>query len=484
MKRWFWVVCLCVGIGVSTGLQPPSAHAADITDVADSFDYDNKNPFDFRFRVSYSLMNTSATIAREKVLQRKKQFFEYFPELKVTHVRHTMNLRAAIGLYKDLELNFTLPLILSETFNSSLTPEAIKDGSSLRQEGIASANDIERKRTSVLGDIKLGLRWGIYNNERDPFRATWVLGFTWTAPSGSFWNPNDPNTLTNGGGVGRGSHILSWHIALSKRLSIFEPYVKVWYSLFVTDPAIREQSVDQQWLKAQQGLQQSYAAAALKAQQVAATLPDVTAEQKRAREAKLQEAELYKERSNQKSRFIKNAKEQGLAPSHQAGFLLGTEIIFWERPSHQQKIWLDLRLTGTAQFEGRGFTIVTEILADYKPTVTVNDPAAGIINRQIPSRASVITDYEQNFTVLFQPAVHFRLGKYGYLRMQGTFGHTFAFFLTRAKRGIDKNGNGFVDLNTDEVHPFHVRELDGIGKRLQQRDTFIWALQFSGGITF
>jgi len=96
----------------------------------------------------------------------------------------------------------------------------------------------------------------------------------------------------------------------------------------------------------------------------------------------------------------------------------------------------------------------------------------------------VITDHEHYFTILFQPAFHFLLGKYGFLRLQGAFGHTFAHFLTHAKRGVDQNGNGFVDLNTDEVHPFHVRELDGIGKRIQQRGTFIWSVQFYGGVTF
>ncbi len=478
MKRWFLGAWFCLGLVVLSALHVPVSHAADITDVADSFDYDNKNVFDFRFRVSYQYMNTSAVIGRERVLQTQQQFFEYFPELRVTHIRHTMNMRAAIGLYKDLELNLTIPLILSETFNSSLTPEAQRDGSSLRRDGIVSADDIERQRTTIFGDMKLGLQWGILNDERDPYSATWVIGMTWTMPTGWVWNPNDPNTLANGGGVGRGAHVLTWHIALSKRLSVFEPYVKVWYSLFITDPFFREQSVYQDWLQAQQGIQQSYTAAAQQAKQEAETL---TGDRKI---AKQQEAQLFQQRADQKSRFISNATDNGLAPSHQAGFVMGTEIVFWERPSRQQKIFMDLRFIGIAQFEGRGFTMLTDIIADYRPTQTVNGPPNDLNGLQVPARASAIMDHEHYFTMMFQPAVHFVLGKYGFLRLEGMFGTTLPFFLTYAKRGVDTNGNGFVDLNTDEVYPFHTRELDGIGKRVQQRDTFIWALQFYAGIQF
>lgn len=478
MKRWFLGAWFFVGLGVLSALLAPVSHAADITDVADSFDYDNKNVFDFRFRVSYEFMSTSAVIGRERVLQPQEQFFEYFPELRVTHIRHTMNMRAAIGIYKDLELNLTLPLILSETFYSSLTPEAQRDGSTLRQEGIVSADDIERRRTTILGDMKLGLQWGILNDSRDPYSATWVIGMTWTMPTGWVWNPNDPNTLPNGGGVGRGAHVLTWHIALSKRMSVFEPYVKIWYSLFITDPFFRQQSVDQEWLQAQQGIQQSYAAAAQQAAQEAEAL---TGDRKI---AKQQESQLFQQRAEQKSRFINNATENGLAPSHQAGFVMGTEIILWERPSRQQKIVLDFRFTGQAQFEGRGFTIFTDIIADYKPRQTINGPPNDLNGREVPTRASAIMDHEHYFTMMFQPAVHFHLGKYGFLRLEGMFGTTLPFFLSYAKRGVDNNGNGFVDLNTDEVYPFHTRELDGIGKRVQQRDTFTWALQFYAGIQF
>lgn len=477
MKQWFWVVCLCMGWMLGGGF-PSLSHAADITDVADSFDYDNQNPFDFRFRISYEFMNTSATVARERVLQPKLQYFEYYPELLVNHTRHTMNMRASVGLYRDLELHFTIPLVLSETFRSSLTPEAKKDGSSLRQDGVVSADEITRQRTSILGDMQLGIQWGIFNDHRDPHVATWVIGFTWTMPTGWVWNPNDPNTLLNGGGVGRGAHVLTFHTALSKRISIFEPYVKIWYSAFVTDKFFRQQSVDTAWLQAQKEIQTSYAGAAQKAELEAATL---TGDRKI---EKQQEAQLFKQRADQKTLFINNATNNGLAPSHQAGFTVGTEIIFWERPANQQKILLDLRLIGTAQFEGRGFTLFTDIIADYKPTETIGGPPADLNNKQIPARASMITDHEHYFTLLFQPAVHFYLGKYGFLRFEGLFGYTFPFFLTHAKRGVDNNGNGFVDLNTDEVYPFYVHNLDGIGKRVQQRNTFIWALQFYAGLTF
>ena len=94
-----------------------NARAAHITDVSDSFDYENKNPFDFRIQILYRFFQESATIAREKgVSTPDSQFFDYMPEFSAKHTRHVLLFNPKIGLYKDLELSLTIPLVLFESF--------------------------------------------------------------------------------------------------------------------------------------------------------------------------------------------------------------------------------------------------------------------------------------------------------------------------------------------------------------------------------
>jgi hypothetical protein len=445
-------------------------HGAFITDIADSFDYENNNVFDFRLRISYEFTNESATLAREKP-HPTAQYFTYFPEYNITHVRHSMVLRAAIGLYKDLELNLHLPLIFFEGFYGNISPQAQKEGSTLRQQNIVKSDSYEGKHTSILGDMSLGFRWGIFNDSRTPYRATWEIGMAWTIPTGKVWDPSDPNIKSSGGGVGRGSHVLTWHTTLSKRVQFLEPYVKIWYSLFLVDQKTSEQMILPDWLQAQTELYNDLLQSAAALKQEAAQL---SGEDK---DKKLAEATVVQDRAEHKQRTIKNAKEQALDPSHQAGFILGSEFILWENKAKAQRIAFDLRFVGIAQFEGRDYTILTGLFADFRPAGTE-------LGKDVPLRASLITDHEQKFTIMMQPAFQFHIGQYGYIRLESKFGYTFPFFVTHAKRGIDKNMNGFVDLHTDEVYPFHVRELDGVGKRIQQNNTFIWAIQFYGGLTF
>lgn len=455
-----------------------AAYAAEITDVADSFDKENNNPFDARFELSYQLFTQSANIYREKA-HPTLQYFCYgtengctnAPEFSVNHIRHQLNFRLAIGLYKDLELFVNIPLILYESIFTSITDAAKQNGSSLRNDGIVSADQLESRHTSVFGDMSLGFRWAPFNDYRDPTVATWVLGVSWTFPSGAMWNPleyttdpNNPNIL-NGGGVGTGTHRLSISFTWSKRLLFADPYIQVQANLhFVPDGGLRTNLVDPNWLTAQRQL-----LADLQQQASAATDPTTR--------------ESLTRRANQKQIFINNAIEQSLSVLYQGMLVMGSEFVFWENKMQERKLFLDLRFVLFATFQGRSPTIFTDAISNYRPTYK----EGGI---DVPERASLITDHEDYFTMYFQPALHFKIAKYGYIRLQGQFGSTLPFFLTRAKRGQDLpdpvtgRKNGFIDLGTAEVYPFHTRSLDGIGKRIQQRDTLIASFMAYAALTF
>src|SRR5581483_7278507 len=96
-----------------------AARAADITDVASSFEEGNR--FDFRFRVRYDHLQKSASVKREIAAGDATGVFK---DLAYSEVRDSLALRAELGLYHDLMLSFELPVILNEqetlSFDQSL----------------------------------------------------------------------------------------------------------------------------------------------------------------------------------------------------------------------------------------------------------------------------------------------------------------------------------------------------------------------------
>lgn len=464
----YFLCALLLGLVVSSA----PAHAADITDVADAFDKENNNPFDLRIQISYELLSQSANIYREKA-HPTEQYFCYgaengctnYPEFGISHFRHTMNLRLAVGLFKDLELFLNVPLVIYESVFSTITPEARQSGSSLLSEGIVQAEQMESRHTSVFGDMSLGFRWAPSNDYRDPTTSTWVLGLHWTFPTGAVWNPltlkpdaQNGNILTDGG-VGSGMHRLTLSFAWSKRMMFADPYIRVQIHLsLASDEQLREGLLDPAWLSAQRSLVQVLQGEALKA----------TTQEARERFTRL---------ANDKQSYISKAIQNSITLLYQAELAMGSEFVFYENTMRNIKIALDTRFVIFGTFQGRSPVLFQDMMANYRPTGTER----GV---QVPLRASLITDHEAFFTIYFQPALSFKLGKYAYIRIEGKFGTTLPFLFTRAQRGTDDNKNGFVDLQTDEVYPYHTRNLDGVGKRLQQRDSVLASFLFHAGLTF
>ncbi|MEM1010224.1 MAG: hypothetical protein AAGJ35_14615, partial [Myxococcota bacterium] len=262
MRRWLrsdahrWLsAVLMVFLGLGTILCLSSnSDAAFVTDITDSFDFKNKRPFGFRLLVSYDLQVSSATIAREYCRVSSDpayarscrtpprsvrtpyddRFFSNAPEFDLARVRHAMNIQAFIGLYKDLDIFVRIPIVFSDNTTIRNSSDPRFGNATLVKEGIVpsrilSGGEATARHTLGLGDLSLGIRWAAFNNARDRSKATWVLGFDWTIPTGEVWTPGDPRIFSNdgpGGGVGRGTHVLHFYTTLSKRLGPFDPYVQ------------------------------------------------------------------------------------------------------------------------------------------------------------------------------------------------------------------------------------------------------------------
>src|SRR5437588_3583049 len=109
-------VWLLLSVGVMCAAGPLAradgpTNPVDLTDVASSFDDNNK--FDFRFRVRYDHTEKRAAIKRE-LEQAGQTTLQLFKDLVYQSHRDQVSLRAEVGLYHDLMLSFELPIIIEQ----------------------------------------------------------------------------------------------------------------------------------------------------------------------------------------------------------------------------------------------------------------------------------------------------------------------------------------------------------------------------------
>jgi hypothetical protein len=205
---------------------PTSVVAADFTAVSSSAD--KGDPFDGTLTVRYDWALRQSRISREFVCTPGLPGCPARPttvtrsELDASRVQHTMTIDARIGLYHDLELFASLPLVLGDTTslgfaggvdgtNSTVNPAF---GPSLFQ-----ADQTGRNRTG-LGDLTVGLRWAPACQWRNAYQPTVLPGVSYTAPTGAI------RRATNAA-VGMGLHTLKFDVAASRRILFAEPYFGV-----------------------------------------------------------------------------------------------------------------------------------------------------------------------------------------------------------------------------------------------------------------
>lgn len=210
---------------------PSAAHAVEVTDVLDAADDQNGDPFDFAVRLRFTTEQRRSSIAREtkcvssdqlgsQMCPRGSQYL-YAKELDYERVRNTLNIDLRAGVYKDLELYITAPVVIGDDWqhkfasgvsqrNSSILPPSSRDA--------LFAVPFQSTPRSGLGDMRFGVRWAPFNYERDRSQPTWVFGVEYTAPTGTPMKANK-------NGVGQGLHEVSFYTTISRRaLQIFEPF--------------------------------------------------------------------------------------------------------------------------------------------------------------------------------------------------------------------------------------------------------------------
>ncbi|MFL5343398.1 MAG: hypothetical protein ACJ8AT_01325 [Hyalangium sp.] len=225
---------------------PLAASAADITRIASSFDEDD--PFDLFIDVGFE-----RTQSREKIVREQLAGTELQEASEVWHkaVDSRLNLKLAIGLYKDLEFSFGLPLILQQNdsynfvsgtndANSTIVNNCLNPDGTLSSTACPSSlfTIPQTSKRGGLGNMHFGMAYAFFNQQRDDTKPMWLVGLDYEAPTAKVRDPSEDNTaVTNTkGNVGDGVHKYTFYTSLSRKMGVAEPYFKASYTLPVLGP--------------------------------------------------------------------------------------------------------------------------------------------------------------------------------------------------------------------------------------------------------
>ncbi len=433
-----------------------AAQAAELTDVASSFD--DGNTFDFRLRARYDHTEKRAQIKRELELPGESTL-GLFKDLAYSQHRDTLALRTEIGLYHDLMIYAELPIILSQqeeygfdqsaggscAFPPQANPNCVNASNSTTiADGIAPAGGYDAQHNGVaLGGAQvfrgalrgaqggsgadafdtfnLGLTWAPLSQARDDTKPTWTISFESQISIGNIMKFDRAAPEANHG-VSEGVHRLLFSTALSRRYRYFEPYWSLWYLL----PIARSDSLFVDYGRAQK---------------------------------------------------TKN-------PQMQAGTVFGVEFIPIDRPAKQYRFTIDLRGRIEGRFNGRGYSEAWELLAgssalscnpNFNPAC---DPSA-TKNPYQNAPFTGITTIENYATLGADLGLTGQIGPHVRLRTGLLYSHDQSHFITGDDIGTPMNQTNRVS-QPGEFNPAYRPIVDQVGRRykvdnVNVYDFYLWA---------
>lgn len=426
------------------------ALAAEITHVSSSGEPDN--PFDLSLTVRWERAARQGSVTREfgenQAGQPATGAVRDAPELKYTQVQNRIVSRLAVGLWRDLELRAELPYVLSDETTwkndagslsgielNALTPDGVSCAA--LPGGVAGCTlpmfptGATHHAGGALGDLQLGIAWAVQNERRESWAPTWVVSLDVTAPTaarfdpaagrltGAAWSAAPSFSASNKAKVGRKIWVYDLATALSRRMGVAEPYFRAHLAIPQRASSTYSNCEHAAELAALDPAQMSSVAAANCA--------------------------------------LPAWKTDALArPPLVYGVIFGTELVPYDDRATGQRFALDLRLG--ADFVGR---------ARWYNELT---PAAGKLLATEPYLA-----------LTGSLALHLRASRYVSLRLQGTFQHDTAHFLTGEAQGNVLNEIG---VSGGDVNPNFDWRYDAPGRRFRLGDVLAYTVTASGAITF
>jgi hypothetical protein len=324
--------------------------AAEVTRIASSGETDN--PFDIDFQVRWERLQERGRISREvRDSTRNPPYgsIEELTELRYRRVRNAMVPRVAVGLHHDLELHVEFPYVLADDAGwryGFRNGEPLDEGNSsialnaIDANGNACAGPCPLFSVgptiyhgTVLGDVKAGVSWGIFNDRRDDTKPFWLVGLDVTFPSAQRYDPaagraegtflSPAASAADPAAIGEKAWKFDLHTAMSRRMGAVDPY-------FTARVTLMRASND-----TYSNCEHATELAALSPAQ----FTDVGA----------QNCELPQWED-----------EAGAKLPWQAGLAFGTEIIPFEDVRQGKKVTIDVRLTADYASKARWYNPLTD----------------------------------------------------------------------------------------------------------------------------
>jgi hypothetical protein len=433
-------------LGVLLLLLGMSAQAAEVTRVASSFD-DNK-PFGMFIDVEFQRTQDKGKITRE--WYEPSTGLTDVSELRYVLYDTRLNLDAHLGLYKDLEFHFGLPIVFQQdrvwSFSQGTTPDRTtlyrNCGSATAGTGCDLAADQGHGRGRLfeigdssasyrggLGDLTFGLAYAFFSQARDDTKPTWVVSVDYTAPTATLNNPSEVTATDKRGGIGDRVHRYKFATSISKRIGPLDPYFQLHYTMPWRGPGYYSNCDD----PSNAGLGSPG--------NCGRTVPW----------------------AGHANAFTWDRAETGIRPPHVGGFLFGGEFNAFERAAMHQKIAFDVRAWLTYTSEGR-----------------YNNELSDLTGKLLYSSDYMQIGGHLGFTGHAAEFIH--------LKAYFSWAYNTEHFLTSETIGQDLNGSQSVDISKDadlhELNPNFDNRMDRIGRRFRMAEQMIFKINVSASFNF
>ncbi len=421
MSRWLW----------GWALLASTAQAAEITRINSTGE--TGDLFDATLSVGYAHTHQQELITRE---QHVGGDVRDVGELRYRSTDNRMNIDLRLGLWRDLEFRYNLPVVISQNrhwrypngrsaANSSITNNCLNPDGSLtnpactstgvgREPMFAIPSDSYRRG---FGNMSFGLAHAIFNQAKDVTKPTWLAGLDYEAPTANVLDPYVSTSSSARGGIGDKTHKLKLHTELSRRMGAADPYFQLQYMLPFRASGFYS-NCDH---------------------------PD---------------AAVLGTPGNCGGPGWPRT-ETGLRPPHQLGVVLGTELYAYDDPKRERKVAFDVRGFASYISRGRYYNELSDVLQRllYTQDYLNLGASVGLVVRPI--------SYVQ---------LNARLG----------LSHNTDHTLTDETVGKDLDGNGTVDVlaTPSEVNPNFDFRSDMVSRRFRAVGTNLVSFELSATVAF
>jgi hypothetical protein len=232
-------------------IESEEVHAVgEIVDVIDAADGDDR--FDFTFRVGYGYHLTRVKLTQQcepgtaslyGCAPGEPGVTAFRDVARYNHIQHVLNLEATFGIYRDLEIYTTWPIILQdqrEIVRLESNDVPYDENLYLLRFPFTAAN-----RFGV-DQFNLGISWLPFSQERNATLPTWLINIEGQFAIGDPMRPScsdenggvqasdvvrtdDPSlaaaTCNTDGGISERHHDVVMRMTLSRRFGVVEPYI-------------------------------------------------------------------------------------------------------------------------------------------------------------------------------------------------------------------------------------------------------------------